>query len=91
MQLLELLPRQLPVAQSAFHTAHLSTPRTLTPAPLVWRNVTVVAPSATLANVLATASIVRGHHALRWLESQNVAARLMAMDGTVRRIGAWPA
>lgn len=70
---------------------HILDPRTLTPAPLVWRSVTVVAPSCTLANTLSTASVVRGRGAVRWLEQQEVAARLVDREGRVHRVGSWPA
>lgn len=53
---------------------HILDPRTLTPAPVVWRSVSVVAPSCATANALATASVVRGTAALRWLSGLGVAA-----------------
>lgn len=70
---------------------HILDPRTLTPTPVAWRTVSVVAPSCALANTLATASIVRGRRALRWIATHDVAARLVDVQGRVHRVGDWPA
>jgi thiamine biosynthesis lipoprotein len=69
---------------------HILDPRTGRPAPPVWRTVTVAAHSCVRANTLTTAAVVRGHRAPAWLRSQGVAARLVAEDGTVARLGGWP-
>lgn len=70
---------------------HILDPRTLMPAAPVWASVTVVAPTCVLANTLATASVVRGHGAPRWLSSHQAAARLVHSDGRIHRVGEWPA
>lgn len=69
---------------------HILDPRTLTPAPLAWRSVTVAAPSATLANTLSTASLVRGRRALRLLADHGLPARLVDLDGQVTALNGWP-
>jgi FAD:protein FMN transferase len=69
---------------------HVLDPRTSLPAPTVWRTVSVAARSCVEANTLTTASIVRGHAALAWLQSHGVAARLVTSTGAVVRVGDWP-
>ena len=69
---------------------HIVDPRTGRPAPAVWRTVSVVAPTCVLANTLTTAAVVQGEQAPELLESAGVAARLVAADGTVHRLGGWP-
>jgi thiamine biosynthesis lipoprotein len=70
---------------------HIVDPRTGRPAPTVWRTVSVVAATCVLANTLSTAAVVQGEQAPDLLESAGVAARLVAADGTVHRLGGWPA
>jgi thiamine biosynthesis lipoprotein len=53
----------------------------------VWRTVSVAAPSCVAANTETTAALVRGHAAPDRLR---LPARLVAADGTVRTLGAWP-
>jgi thiamine biosynthesis lipoprotein len=53
--------------------------------------VTVVAPSCVTANTMTTAAVVRGRGATEMLRRSGRAARLVAADGTVVRIGGWPA
>jgi FAD:protein FMN transferase len=69
---------------------HILDPRWGTPAEPVWRSVTVVAPTCLAANTLSTAAIVRGRRAVPMLRERGRAARLVAADGTVVRIGGWP-
>lgn len=69
---------------------HILNPRTLRPARLVWKTASVAASSCLLANTGATAAIVLGQAAPRWLAEQGLAARLVAMDGTVRVLNGWP-
>jgi thiamine biosynthesis lipoprotein len=70
---------------------HILDPRTARPAAPVWRTVSVAAASCADANTAATAAIIRGHQALPWLTSLRLPARLVALDGTVRTLAAWPA
>ncbi len=70
---------------------HIVDPRTGTPASTHWRTASVVAASAELANAASTAAIVMGDAAPDWLRDNGVAARLVANDGGVTRLGGWPA
>lgn len=69
---------------------HILDPRWGKPAESVWRSVTVVAPSCVGANTLSTAAVVRGRRAPDMLRASGRAARLVAADGSVVRIGGWP-
>ncbi len=69
---------------------HIVDPRTGEPADPVWRSVTVAAPTCVQANAATTAALVRGQRAPAWLESLGYPARLLAADGGVRTVGAWP-
>jgi FAD:protein FMN transferase len=70
---------------------HIVDPRTGAPAEECWRTVSVAAPSCVRANTAATAAVVLGSHAPRWLAGQGLTARLVRPNGTVETIGAWPA
>jgi len=52
--------------------------------------VTCAGTSAVAANTASTAAVVLGHDAPAWLTTHDVAARLVATDGTVVRTGGWP-
>ena len=41
-------------------------------------------------NTAATAAIVMGNAAIPWLEATGLAARLVAVDGAITRVGGWP-
>jgi thiamine biosynthesis lipoprotein len=69
---------------------HILDPRSGRPVPVIWRTVSVAARSCVDANIASTAAIVRGDAAPAWLESVGMPARLVAADGSVLRIGAWP-
>ena len=69
---------------------HIVDPATGEPAAPVWRTVSVAAASCVDANTASTAAIVRGASAPRWLESLGLPARLVAPDGSVVTVGAWP-
>jgi thiamine biosynthesis lipoprotein len=69
---------------------HVLDPRTCLPAAPVWRTVSVTAPSCVDANTETTSALVRGHGAAARLTSRGLPARLVAADGTVRTLGAWP-
>ncbi|MFL5912668.1 MAG: FAD:protein FMN transferase, partial [Gaiellaceae bacterium] len=70
---------------------HIVDPATGLPAPVVWRTVSVAAVSCVDANTAATAAIVRGGDAPEWLEELGLPARLVAPDGAVVTVAAWPA
>lgn len=69
---------------------HILDPRTGLPAVPVWRTVSALAPSALAANIATTTAIIRGDRAPAWLARRQVAARLVAADGTIRTTGYWP-
>jgi thiamine biosynthesis lipoprotein len=69
---------------------HIFDPSSGRPATVIWRTVSVAARSCVDANIASTAAIVRGEEAPAWLESAGMPARLVATDGSVLRIGAWP-
>lgn len=69
---------------------HILDPRTGRPAAVVWRTATVAAASCVDANAASTAAIVRGAEAPTWLLRCGLPARLVALDGRVLHVGAWP-
>jgi len=69
---------------------HLLDPRTGRPVDATFRTVTACGCSCVEANAMSTSSIVRGSAAVAWLERADVAARLVAADGTVHRVAGWP-
>jgi thiamine biosynthesis lipoprotein len=69
---------------------HIVDPATGRPARVVWRTVSVAAGSCVDANTASTAAIVQGVAAPAWLDGAGMAARLIAADGTVLRLGGWP-
>jgi thiamine biosynthesis lipoprotein len=69
---------------------HLLDPRTGRPAPEVWRTVTATGSTCAAANAASTAAIVLGDEAAAWLAANGVTARLVAVDGSVETVGAWP-
>ncbi|HYT26543.1 MAG TPA: FAD:protein FMN transferase, partial [Actinomycetota bacterium] len=70
---------------------HVVDPATGRPAPVVWRTVSVAAATCVDANVAATAAIVRGDRSPAWLDSLGLPARLVRPDGSLVRVGGWPA
>jgi thiamine biosynthesis lipoprotein len=72
----------------SFH--HLIDPQTGGPVDSPWRTVSVVAANCVDANTAATAAIIRGASGLEWLDSLGLAARLVATNGDVHRVGRWP-
>ncbi|HET9689776.1 MAG TPA: FAD:protein FMN transferase [Acidimicrobiales bacterium] len=78
-------------ARGGVELHHLIDPRTGAPAAEAWRTVSVAAPSCTAANVAATAAVVAGGDAPRWLATRGHDARLVTPDGQVVRVGGWPA
>lgn len=69
---------------------HIVDPATGDVAEPVWRTATVAAATCAHANTASTAAIVLGHAAADWLRSAALPARLVALDGTVVRVGGWP-
>lgn len=69
---------------------HLLDPRTGLPASEVWRTVSAAGSTCSAANAASTAAVVLGAEAPAWLDERGVTARLVATDGRVHPIGAWP-
>jgi thiamine biosynthesis lipoprotein len=69
---------------------HIVDPRTGLPADGPWQMVSVAAATCADANAAATASIVAGAAAEKWLASAGLPARLVAHDGEVCCVGGWP-
>ena len=69
---------------------HLVDPATGSSVESPWRTVSVVADRCVEANGAATAAIVLADSGLDWLRRRGLAARLVAADGRVMRIGGWP-
>jgi FAD:protein FMN transferase len=69
---------------------HIIDPRTGMPADGPWRTVTVAAASCAEANAAATAAIVNGSDAPRWLNKHHLPARLITHDGQITRTCGWP-
>jgi thiamine biosynthesis lipoprotein len=70
---------------------HILDPQTGAPAQSRWRTVSVTAGSCVEANTASTAAIVFGTLAPAWLAERGLAARLVANEGDVVRVGGWPA
>ncbi len=70
---------------------HLIDPRTGLPAVSPWRTVSVIAATCVDANTAATAAVIRGADAPAWLDRLGLAARLVSVEGEIRRVGGWPA
>ena len=70
---------------------HLIDPRTGAPVTGVVRTATTLGETAVGANVASTAALVLGSEAEAWLGDRGVHARLVLADGSVRRVGGWPA
>ena len=69
---------------------HLIDPATGRPAGGRWQTATVAAASCVDANIAATAAIILGEQAVPWLAARGVPARLVARNGAVDLVGAWP-
>jgi thiamine biosynthesis lipoprotein len=69
---------------------HVLDPATGLPARRVWQYVSVAAADCVTANTAATAALVLGERAADWLSERDLAARLVAVDGSVHRIAGWP-
>jgi thiamine biosynthesis lipoprotein len=69
---------------------HILDPRTRRPVSTPWSSVSVVASTCVTANAATTAAVVRGDAAPRWLAGSCLPSRLVAADGSIRRLGGWP-
>ena len=69
---------------------HIIDPRTGIPAGPHWRTASVAAATCVDANTATTAAIVLGPSAPGWLSERGLPARLVARDGAVTTVGAWP-
>jgi FAD:protein FMN transferase len=69
---------------------HIVDPRTGLPAGGPWQTASVAAMTCADANAAATASIVAGEAAPRWLAAAGLPARLVSHDGQVRYLSGWP-
>lgn len=69
---------------------HIIDPRTQAPARGPLRTVSVAAAGCTDANIAATAALIRGGAAARWLGALSLPARLVTIDGRVIGIAGWP-
>jgi thiamine biosynthesis lipoprotein len=69
---------------------HIVDPRTGAPVPEFWRTASVVATTCVEANAAATAAIILGASAPRWLEQRGRPARLVRHDGAVIYVCGWP-
>jgi thiamine biosynthesis lipoprotein len=72
-----------------FH--HIIDPSTSLPAVTPWRVVTVAASTCVEANIASTAAVILGDAAPAWLQALGLPARLVRSDGSVLRLGGWPA
>jgi thiamine biosynthesis lipoprotein len=69
---------------------HILDPATRMPSRSPWRTVSVAAATCAEANIAATAAIVRGASAPRWLAELGLPARLVAHNGHVVAVAGWP-
>ncbi len=70
---------------------HVMDPRTHRPVRGPLRTVSVAAATCSHANAAATAALVRGDSARRWLNQLGLPARLVHNDGSIETAGGWPA
>ena len=69
---------------------HLVDPRSGMPPAPAWRTVSAAAGSCVDANIVTTATIVRGRAAWPWLRQVGIPVRLVTVDGEVLTVGGWP-
>jgi thiamine biosynthesis lipoprotein len=69
---------------------HVLDPRSGLPARTPWRTVSVTAVSCVAANVAATAGLILGTRAPRWLAARGLHGRHVAAAGAVVHTGDWP-
>jgi thiamine biosynthesis lipoprotein len=68
---------------------HIIDPGTGLPAQTRWALVSVAAATCVEANAAATAAVIMGERALRWLNEAKLPARLVDVDGRVHFAGGW--
>jgi thiamine biosynthesis lipoprotein len=69
---------------------HIIDPHTGRPVQTPWRTVSVAAADCVDANIASTGALLRGAQAPDWLRALALPARLVANEGRVVKIGAWP-
>lgn len=69
---------------------HLVDPSSGRPAGGPWRTVSVTATSCLEANIASTAAIIRGDHAVQWLQGLALPSRLVSVAGCVWHLAGWP-
>jgi thiamine biosynthesis lipoprotein len=69
---------------------HIIDPSTAAPTKGPWRTVTVAAANCTAANHAATAALVKGAGAVRWLDALGLPARLVSDRGDATAVAGWP-
>lgn len=69
---------------------HILDPATGLPAQAGWRAASVAAATCAEANAGATAAMILGDAAPRWLAAQRLPARLVAEDGEIVTVAGWP-
>ncbi len=69
---------------------HIIDPHTGRPVQTPWRTVSVAAADCVDANIASTGALLRGTQAPGWLQGLGLPARLVANDGRVVKVGAWP-
>jgi thiamine biosynthesis lipoprotein len=70
---------------------HIIDPATGMPAQSPWAMVSVAAATCVEANAAATAALIMGERAPRWLDEARLPARLVGIDGGVCFAGGWSA
>jgi thiamine biosynthesis lipoprotein len=89
-QVVQIRSGGLATSSTTVRPDHIIDPATGRPVKSPWRTVTVAARSCVAANTASTAAIVLGGSAPGWLAARGFTARLVANDGAVLRVGAWP-
>jgi FAD:protein FMN transferase len=69
---------------------HILNPRDGLPVRSRWRTASVAAASCAEANIASTAAIVLADAAVRWLDHQQLPARLVDTSGNVQLVAGWP-
>jgi thiamine biosynthesis lipoprotein len=90
-QVVRICSGGIATSSTVVRPGHIVDPTTGEPVESPWRTVTVAARSCVAANTASTAAIVLGEQAPRWLAEHGLPARLVARDGSVMRVGGWPA
>lgn len=70
--------------------SHIIDPTTMRAIAGLFRTISVAAASCLHANAAATAGLVLGSRAPRWLDSMRLPARLITHEGSVITTGGWP-